>query len=381
MTISLYVIIGIGLIVASLLASLMNPFFRSVKRDASEDAMSQNGELPSISIVLVVDGKTSKLQQCLQQILNQDYGQSFEVIAVLEQGDIVSEAILQENNKDNRIYTTFIPIRPMFMSKEKLAVTIGVKASHYDWIVLASSEAVPASEKWLYRMAQHCSNECDMVLGYSNYDNDSPSFWRFDKLRMNQYFMRMALKHTAYRAIEANLMFRKKMFIDGDGYRDNLQYRNGEYDFIVNKYADNGNTEVETTSDADVLIATPIKKTWRNKHLSDKYLNKKMSRSWRFKMLYDMDLFAMYGNYVLQLAVLAYGIVSIDVILIVASCVGLILIVILRTIIAKRIIKQYDAQISTCKIIFYELSIGFRNFMNKLRYLKYDKTEFITHKL
>lgn len=381
MTVSSFIIIGVCTILLPLLTSLLNPFFRLAKRDGRMDTEPEGADLPKISVVLLVNSEAERLQQCLHKIVRQDYGQDYEVIAVLEKGDLVSEGIVQQNNIANRIYATFIPSRPIFMSKEKLAVTLGVKASHYEWIALVSSESVPCSDKWLLRMARHCSNGCDMVMGYSNYDLDTPSYWRFMTLRENLYYMRLAQKHMAYRAAESNLLFRKSMFIKGDGYRENLQFRNGEYDFIVNKYAVTDNIAVETSCDSAVMIEPPTKKHWTSKCLSRKYTNKGLHRSWLFSLLYYCDLIAMYGNYAVQMALLIYGICMRDAIIIAASCFGIALTLTLRTIIARKAINLYNAQIKAYKAVLYELSIGFRNAANMWRYMRSDKTEYITHKI
>ena len=94
------------------------------------------------------------------------------------------------------------------------------------------------------------------------------SSYRFERIRTLYYLMHQAVKGCAYRCNGSNLAFRKKMFIDGDGYKGNLQFMNGEYDFIVNKYSTPLRTGVVTSKDAIIIEDMPSKKTWINRNLS-----------------------------------------------------------------------------------------------------------------
>ena len=59
-----------------------------------------------------------------------------------------------------------------YVSHEKLAVTLGVKAAKYEWIVLTRADCVPAGDSWLYEMSCCFVPEKDIVLGYSNFHYD-----------------------------------------------------------------------------------------------------------------------------------------------------------------------------------------------------------------
>ena len=66
---------------------------------------------------------------------------SYEVVVVAVKGDSATEDVLKRYASNPHLYTTFVPGRSLFMSRAKLAFTIGVKAAHNEWIVPSSGRA------------------------------------------------------------------------------------------------------------------------------------------------------------------------------------------------------------------------------------------------
>ena len=52
------------------------------------------------------------------------------------------------------------------------------------------------------------------------------------------------------------LLFKKSEFLETEGFRGNLKYVRGEFDFIVNKYAQKGTTAVENSIDGTLIEET-----------------------------------------------------------------------------------------------------------------------------
>lgn len=201
-----------------------------------------------------------ELQNCISAILEQNYNHNLEIIVIIEKGDAYAENVLSNFHDDKRIYVTFIPSRSLFMSRQKLAISLGVKAAHNEWITVIKSTDRPMSSNWLSSLSKHFNKETSLVIGYANYEQDTKSYYRFLHLRNLLYLFNIAQHNTAYRAGSPNIAFRKTMFINGDGYRDNLQLIHGEFDFIINKYARKGNTSIEISPDAFIREEKPTKK-------------------------------------------------------------------------------------------------------------------------
>lgn len=102
---------------------------------------------------------------------------------------------------------------------------------------------------WLRLMACHIEDGIDMVMGYSNYNDEASDYQRYERAMMQRQLLKEAEK-TAYRTEGHNLLFRKDMFMNGRGFDGNTQFVRGEYDFLVNKYAERGNTATEQSPEA-----------------------------------------------------------------------------------------------------------------------------------
>lgn len=339
------------------------------------------GPYPAISIVLTPHENACELEENLPAYLSLDYAPGFEVIVVAWKGDTETEDVLKRYADNPHLYTTFIPQSSRYMSRKKLAVTLGVKAARNGWIMLTDIECRPQSEKWLQVMARNCNESTDLVLGYTRYDGGTPSYRRFERLHTELYLMREAQCGTAYRTGSKNLMFRKEMFIEQDGYRGNLKYLRGEYDFIVNKYAANGNVALETHIDGWTVEQKPTDKAWRNKHLFYIENRKHMLRSASHRILYGLDQVVMHLNYLLIIAAGVLSVLTERWIVTVAAATALMITMSLRTVIAVKTLRRFAEDIPSAMIVFYEIGVVWHRLGYMLRYCRADKNDFISHKI
>lgn len=210
-----------------------------------ETIAEKSTSLPAISIVMATHDHERELEQHLPILMEQDYPAGFEVIVVVSKGEDATDDLLERWVRQYpNLYTTFVPDSSRYMSKKKLAVTLGVKAANHDWVLLTEPECAPASKDWLRLMACHIEDGIDMVMGYSNYNDEASDYQRYERAMMQRQLLKEAEK-TAYRTEGHNLLFRKDMFMNGRGFDGNTQFVRGEYDFLVNKYAERGNTATE----------------------------------------------------------------------------------------------------------------------------------------
>ena len=158
------------IIVAAFITPLINIFFRKVE---DEESATDDSQLPCLSVLLTVQDNARELEQHLPAMLTQDYPAGFEVIVVVGKGEDDTDDVLKKLSATYpNLYTTFIPDSSRYMSRKKLAVTLGVKAARHEWILMTEASCQPASDQWLKTMARHCQEGTDMVIGYGNYNED-----------------------------------------------------------------------------------------------------------------------------------------------------------------------------------------------------------------
>ncbi|MBP5386413.1 MAG: glycosyl transferase family 2, partial [Prevotella sp.] len=130
MTIDLLTITaGAILLILALLTPLMNPFFRRIRKTQ----VSASGEQPPVTILLVSNGDHVALDEHLPIFLTQEYSPGYEVVVVTEKADVETENVLKRYSQNERLYHTFVPESSRYMSKSKLAITLGVKAAKNEW--------------------------------------------------------------------------------------------------------------------------------------------------------------------------------------------------------------------------------------------------------
>lgn len=373
------------LVILAVVTPLVNVFFRKpdIAGTAATDVVEADTatSLPPVSIVMMAHGNPEELERNLPLFLSLDYSPGFEVIVVAWKGDLDTEDVLKRYADNPHLYTTFIPASSRYMSRKKLAVTLGVKAAKNEWIILTEPECAPRSEKWLQIMARNCSETVDMVVGYTAYAETTPGYRCFERLNTELYLMRETLRGHAYRTESNNLMFRKSMFLGGDGYRGNLKYLRGEYDFMVNKYARKDNVVLELDADGWTIEQEPTDKEWRNKHLFHIENRKHLLRSASCRVLYNVDQTLMHVNYLLILIAISWSLPTGRWILTGVAVAALIYTIVARTVIAGKKLRTFEIEISPMLIVPYEISMVWHRLGYMLKYMKADKTDFISHKI
>ena len=368
------------LLVVSVVA---NPFFR--KTDKADDFDTPNSvndsDMPRITVLVLANNNAQALDSNLSIILTQDYAPGYEVIVVGEKGDLPTEAVVEQYAHRGHLYATYIPHRSLFMSKSKLAVALGVKAAHNEWIVMVNAECRPQSDVWLKTLASRMDSDANLVMGYSNYDSEARGYYRFARLRTMCYMLRRAVGSVAYRTNGTNIAFRRSEFIAQEGYRGNLQLVNGEYDFIINKYAQPGQTRVVTAEDAWIREDSPTSKQWHDRDICYAHIRKFLSRSTAPRTLFNFDMTMMYANYAALVASIVLSAVSQRWILLAVAALYLVLTIVLRSLIARKVYVKFGEEIPAWRTVFYELSIVWRQLSTKIRYSRADQYDFTTHKL
>ena len=404
------IIISVVLLLIVLLTSLINPFFRKVRiaeygvptsateseetideeEPAEEEVVAiaesivsdeQQPNLPPITIILTPHDNAQELAKNLPLYLNQDYPTDFQVIVVAPQNDHETGDVLKRFAANPHLYSTFIPESSRYMSKKKLAITLGVKAAKYDWVIMADINCYPTNDNWLQAIARNCKENKELVVGYTRYEEETPAYRQFERQYIARYIMREYQRNKAYACPFNALAFRKATFLREEGFRGNLKYIRGEYDFMVNKYAKGSNLAFENSPEGTLIEETPTEKVWLSTHLFYMENRQHLQRTPQHRLLPYIDQTALHGNYLLQCVALAGSLLLGMWTIAVAAGLSLILTIILRLVMAKKALRRFDIDIPAWKIIPYELAIAWKHLGYKLKYHRADKYDFISHKL
>ena len=326
------------------------------------------------------------LERHLPQFLSQDYAPGFEVVVVAEKGDSDTEDVLNRYAGNPLLYSTYIPDSSRYMSRKKLAITLGVKAAHNEWIVMTDAFCSPSGNHWLQAIASHigpadASTSPNLIIGYCNYDDEARPYYRFERLQQACYTMREARRGKAYRAMGCNVAFRKSEFIAGDGFRGNLEHTRGEYDFLVNKFSQRRSTAVANEPDAWIIDDAPTRHEWRSRHIYYMHTRKYLARSFRHRLLPFIDELALHLCFLAIIGIGVFAGLTSRWILLGAAVVALVIAVCMRTSFARKTVRAYGEDIASWRLYPYELSGIWHKLYQHLRYWRADKAGFTSHKV
>ena len=370
------IVSGILLLMA-LVTPLLSPHFRRLRHDAPQSAIDQ----PRVTVLLVSNGDHVALDEHLPIYLTQDYAPGYDVVVVSEKADAETDNVLKRYANNERLYSTFVPESSRYMSKNKLAITLGVKAAKNDWIVLTDPRCKPMGSDWLSSLSQSLADHDSIVLGYVNYSEESKPYHRFEQMHTALYLLRAAQRGEAYRTNCPLVAFKKKDFMENNGFLEHLRYSIGEYDFLVNKYGKLGDSEV-AISPQTWLTEDPIhEKTWQNRQVYYEETKKHLEGGMGVRTLFLTDQMMLHLNYILEFAAMAFAGLTSRWVLLGVALLSLVITSLLRTLNGKRAMKEMGVVIPSWKVVPYEVSMLWRNMMTRLRYEYADKNDFISHKV
>lgn len=392
------IIAGGIILVLTLIASIANPYLFGIRiprkkgNDENQEGagkseptgtVSPRPTEPSVSILLTAHDEAEVLKKNLPSFLNQNYGTEYQVIVVAESCDSETEEVLKNLNREygDRLYYTLIPDSSRYMSRKKLQITLGVKAAKYEWILLTAPTCHPSSDEWLKAVAVYEKPTCHLVMGITTPDPETSACRRFDHLYTALPLLRQAGKSVPYRTNMPFVGFRKSEFMKAEGFRGNLQLIRGEFDFLVNKYAREGGTEVTLNPESWLTANTLSDKQWRDNQLFYIATRRELKRSRLPRFKIGLSQFFLHADFILCLGAIFFGILTQRWILAGCGLVGLLLLFGIRWGLIPKSFRQFGTTVPRFAAPFYELGLAWRGVANRLRYLRSDKNDFTSHKL
>ncbi len=333
-----------------------------------------------VSVIIVSDNNAAELAANLPVYLSQDYQSGYEVIVVVDRDEDGTSDVLKTFADNPLLYTTFVPDSSRYMNRRKLAITLGVKAAKNECILLADATARPASSHWIERMSSACREGVGMVLGYSDFAEGTGCFKRFYRFHRTYSLFHEAQSGQAYSLLGCNLMFRKSMFMAGNGFLGNLKYLRGEFEFMVNKYSDVAGVSIETSRDSYIVENVPSLKKWHDMNVFHVETRRHLANGFRHRAAFVSDMLSLHVCMLVSVVMAVWSaIVSRWVILPVAVLVFIVPLL-SRTLTAKRAIKSFGVHVPLWRVVPMEIHLVWHNIKYVFLHKFSDKYDFISHK-
>lgn len=237
-------------------------YVKKIEKDPLQPSFSR----PKVSVIIASENEADELAENLPAILSQDYP-DFEVIVINNGSTDETDNLLQSLTLQNpHLYHTYLPYsNDKAFGRQKLALTIGIKAAKGEVLLFTEPYSKPVSNKWISSMMDVMSEQKDVVLGYSFYTRVESFFnrvARFDNHIFSMQYLSMAIKDKPYTGTYRNLAFKKQMFFDNKGFASFLNLENGE-DVFINQIVNETNTAIAVSTDSFIETSIARFSLWR----------------------------------------------------------------------------------------------------------------------
>ncbi|MDE7135863.1 MAG: glycosyltransferase [Muribaculaceae bacterium] len=219
-------------------------------------AVNQSDEqLPPLSVIVYCKDSSAGLSRMLPLMLEQKYPGRFEVIVTTDgRSSYAEDVVTLLSNKYRNLRMTYVPDEAHALSRQKLAMTLGVKAAKHDYVLLTDANVIVPSDYWLALMARHFADGKEIVIGICNpigpEGTSEKQMASFDTLADTVTYLTAAISGHPYRGNSMNLAFLRRKFFDNHGFAQSVGYHHGIDDIFLSQIADGSNTTVEISADA-----------------------------------------------------------------------------------------------------------------------------------
>lgn len=245
------------------------------KKRKIQSTESSGDEFEGVSIIVCAWNELDNLKQLIPLLLQQDHP-NFEIIIVDDRSqDECYDFLLLEALKYKNLRLVRINHMPHHITPKKYALTLGIRASRYDVLLLTDADCRPTSNQWVREMQTCLKEDKELVLGYSPYRKE-PGFLnffiRYETFYTAVQYFSLALAGKPYMGVGRNLMYRKALFYRTNGFYNHQQVVGGDDDLFISEAATPQNVSVCLQPEAfTVSIPKTSFKSWyrqKKRHLA-----------------------------------------------------------------------------------------------------------------
>ncbi len=228
--------------------------------------LQKNKNLP-VSVVICAKDEAENLKLFLPAVLDQDYP-DFEVVLIDDRSIDATFDVMQEfkENYPDKIRLVKVNFNDdnRLRGNKKYALTLGIKAAKYNYLLFTDADCQPVSKNWIQSMSGHFTSKKQLVLGYGKYQQTKGflnKLIRFETVQTALQYFSYSLKGMPYMGVGRNLAYTKDLFMNNNGFYTHLDLLSGDDDLFVNEVATADNTAI--CLDPDSFTVSRPKKTFQ----------------------------------------------------------------------------------------------------------------------
>lgn len=238
-------------------------FFYS--RIAFHREKNNESSYPPVSIIIAARNEEDNLFEFLPFILEQDY-KEFEVIVVNHQSVDNTEYILKAyKEKYPHLKIINIEKNHHLAFGKKLPLTIGIKGSKHEHLLLTDADCKPVSNQWLKLMSSKFTPKKNIVLGYAPHRKELGllnRIIRLDTTFIALNYLSFAKAGVPYMGVGRNLGYTKEIFMNNSGFKSHYSIQSGDDDLFIQEVAKKKNYAI--TLSPSSFCYSDSEKTWKD---------------------------------------------------------------------------------------------------------------------
>jgi glycosyltransferase involved in cell wall biosynthesis len=246
-----------------------------------------------VSVIVCAHDEEQNLRDLIPLLLSQDHPE-FEIVVVDDRSnDATFDMLIQETSKDHRLRMVHVNRTPPLFNAKKYALTLGIKAAKYEWLLISDADCRPVGKNWISSIAKHFSPTTQFILGFSPYQRRPGvlnAFIRFETLVTGMQYIAFALLGMPYMGVGRNLSYRRSKFLEVKGFNNFIKITGGDDDLFINQHARKNNTAV--CIDEDSVISSLPKTTFRS-FFAQKVRHLSVGKYYRFGHRIVLGLFSL----------------------------------------------------------------------------------------
>ncbi len=207
-----------------------------------------------VSVIVCAKNEAENIKQFVPLLLEQNYP-TFELVLIDDASSDETRELFEEFEKqDKRVKLVKVDNNEAFWGNKKYALTLGIKAAKYEYLVFTDGDCYPNSKNWITEMTSQFTQQKTIVLGYGAYTKVKNSLLnkiiRFETLLTATQYFGWAKVGKPYMAVGRNLAYKKEEFFNVRGFMDHMQVRSGDDDLFINQAATSKNTTICVSEDS-----------------------------------------------------------------------------------------------------------------------------------
>lgn len=225
-----------------------------VKRDLSKLESNVPEILVPFSVIISARNEARNLIEYLPSILEQDYP-TYEIIVIDDDSSDNSVEILT-HFKDKYPDLQIIEIKNKKHSGKKIGLQEAISRARYEWLVFTDADCYPQGNQWLHALSAKCTNETDIILGFSPYEKRKGylnDFIRYETFMTAVIYGTFTLSGMPYMGVGRNMAYRKSTFLEKVNKEKFEKISFGDDDLAVNAMSDSRNTTLQFEAKARVV--------------------------------------------------------------------------------------------------------------------------------